>query len=217
MNTEEARTNMIKQQIHTWDVLDTEILDLIKNTPRELFVPPLYKELAFADINIPLDHGQAMLTPKEEARILQALKLKPQERVLEIGTGSGYFTALLAKQAKSVTSVDIFPEFTQQAAAKLFSLNIKNVELNTADAAQGYTQGAPYDAIVITGSLAYLPDVFRNSINLGGRIFTIIGQAPAMEAILLMYNSKKQWQNDMLFETVVAPLIHAKQPSQFVF
>lgn len=217
MTTEEARTNMIKQQIHTWGVVDFDILDLIKNTPRELFVPATFKELAFADINIPLSNGQVMLTPKEEARILQELHIQPHERILEIGTGSGYFTALLAKKALSVTSIDIFSEFTEQATNSLSALNIKNVELITTDASRGYLKGAPFDVIVMTSAVAFLPDAFRNSIKSGGRIFTIMGQVPAMEAILLTRKENNEWQTDVLFETVVPPLIHAKQPSQFVF
>ena len=217
MNVEQARSNMIKQQIRTWNVLEPQILDLLMTTPRELFVPAAYRDLAFADTNIPLGHDQAMLTPKEEAFILQELHIQPHERVLEIGTGTGYFTALLAKQAKTVTSVDIFPEFTQQASIKLAACQIHNVELHTADAARGFTNGAPFDVIVITGSLVYLPDVYKECVSVSGRLFAIIGQAPTMEATLLTRTKTDQWQSDMLFETVVAPLIHAKQPSAFVF
>ena len=217
MNIEQARTQMIKQQIRAWDVLDTHILDLIRNTPREEFVPTEYRYLAFADTNIPLGHDQVMLTPKEEGRILQSLKIQPHETVLEIGTGSGYFTALLAKQAKSVVTLDIFSDFVEQATIKLQSHNLHNIELHVVDAAHGYNNGAPYDIIVITGSLIYLPDVFRHALNINGRLFAIIGQAPAMEALLLTRDNKDHWQSDMLFETVVPPLIHAKQPKQFIF
>lgn len=217
MNFEQARTQMIKQQIRAWDVLDRHILDLITQTPREEFVPTEYRSLAFADTNIPLGHNQVMLTPKEEARILQALKIQPHETVLEIGTGSGYFTALLAKLAKSVVSIDIFPEFIEQTTQKLQSHNLHNIELHQGDAAQGYNNGSTYDVIVITGSLVNLPVAFRNVLNIKGRLFAIIGQAPAMEALLLTRKDKEQWHSEMLFETVVPPLIHAKQPNPFTF
>lgn len=218
MNFDLARTQMIKQQFRTWDVLDPHILALLQNTPREQFVPAAYRNLAFADTFIPLDHNQVMLTPKIEARILQALQIQSHETVLEIGTGSGYFTALLAKQAKSVVSVDIFPEFTQQARAKLQQFAINNVELQVADAAQGFNKGLSYDVIVITGSLAYLPDVYRKMLNSKGRLFAIVGQEPAMEATLLTrIDNSHQWQSELLFETVVPQLIHAKQPNPFIF
>ncbi len=217
MNFEQARTQMIKQQIRAWDVLDRNILDLIAQTPREEFVPPEYRYLAFADTNIPLGHGQVMLTPKEEARILQALKIRPHETVLEIGTGSGYFTALLAKQAKNVVSIDIFPEFIEQATQKLKSHNLHNFELHQGDAAQGYNNGTSFDVIVISGSLIDLPIAFRNALSTKGRLFAIVGQAPAMEAMLLTRKNKEQWHFEMLFETVVPTLIHAKQPNQFIF
>ncbi len=217
MNFEQARTQMIKQQLRSWDVIDTHIIDLITNTPREDFVPAEYRYLAFADTNIPLGHGQAMLTPIQEARILQALKIQDHENALEIGTGSGYFTALLAKQAKSVVSIDIFPEFIEQAKQKFQSHNLHNIELHEVDAAHGYNNGAPYDVIVITGSLVYLPDMFRNALNINGRLFAVVGQAPAMEALLLTQDDKSHLRSEKLFETVVPPLIHAKQPSPFTF
>lgn len=217
MNFEQARKQMIKQQIRAWDVLDQHILDLITQTPREEFVPTEYRYLAFADTNIPLGHGQVMLTPKEEARILQALKIQPHETVLEIGTGSGYFTALLAKQAKNVVSIDIFPDFLEQATIKFHSHNLLNIELREGDAAQGYSNGATYDLIVITGSLINLPVAFRNTLNIKGRLFAIVGQAPAMEALLLTRDSKDKWHSETLFETVVPPLVHAKQPNPFTF
>lgn len=217
MNFEQARTQMIKQQIRAWDVLDQNILDLIAQTPREEFVPPEYRYLAFADTNIPIGNGQVMLTPKEEARILQALKIRPHETVLEIGTGSGYFTALLAKQAKNVVSIDIFPEFIEQATQKLKSHNLHNIEFHQRDAAQGYNNGTTFDVIVISGSLINLPIAFSNALSTKGRLFAIVGQAPAMEALLLTRKNKEQWHFEMLFETVVPPLIHAKQPNQFIF
>ncbi len=217
MNFDIARTQMIKQQIRAWNVLDSHILDLIETTPREDFVPSAYRSLAFADTTIPLGHDQIMLTPKEEARILQALQIQSHERVLEIGTGSGYFTALLAKQAKSVISLDIFPDFISQATQKLNTLRFTNIDLRVADAALGYDRDGAYDVIVITGSLSYIPDVYRNSLNAKGRLFAIVGQQPAMEALLMTKTVDSHWHSQFLFETMVPPLINAKQPNPFTF
>lgn len=217
VDLEQARTNMLKQQVRTWGVLDPDILDLIATTPREAFVPDTFRELAFADFAIPIGHDQFMLPPKEEAFIIQALKIKPSDRVLEIGTGSGYMTALLAKQAAHVESVDIFAEFTKQAGQKLIELGIMNVTLTTADAATGWNHQAPYDVIVITGSLPILPRKFRDDLAVGGRLFAIIGMAPTMEATLWTRVSETSWSQEKLFETVVTPMINAPQLSAFKF
>lgn len=217
MNIEQARTNMITQQLRTWEVLDENVLQTIDSTPREDFVPSDYKKLAFADMNIPLAHHQQMLTPKEEARLLQALNLQGTETVLEIGTGSGYMTALLAKMAKYVYSIDIFPDFTQQAQVKLASHNINNATLLTADAARGWEQQGPYDAIMITGALPFLPESFRNSLKPGGRLVAILGHPPAMEATLIKRSERSTWSTEKLFETVVPLLQNAIQPSAFAF
>jgi protein-L-isoaspartate(D-aspartate) O-methyltransferase len=215
MNIEQARANMLTQQLRTWEVLDPEILDLVARTPREQFVPVIYQDLAFADMNIPLAHGQVMLTPKEEGRILQVLKIKPTDRILEIGTGCGYMTALLAKLGQHVDSVDIFADFSDEARLKLSIFNITNVALFSADAARGW-QGK-YDVIVITGSLPLLPTNFKQCLNPDGRLFVILGEAPAMEATLLTRNQQNQWFTETLFETVVPPLLNAAAPAQFVF
>lgn len=217
MNIEEARINMITQQLRTWDVLDETVLNAVRTTPREEFVPAAYKNLAFADMNIPLAHGQTMLTPREEARLLQTLALQGTEVVLEVGTGSGYMTALLARLAKIVYSIDIFPDFTQQAQVKLATQNINNVTLLSADAARGWEQQGPYDAIIITGALPFLPESFRNSLKPGGRLVAILGQAPAMEATLIKRGERSGWTEEKLFETVVPTLINATQPSPFTF
>lgn len=217
MNFETARTQMIKQQIRAWNVLDSHILELIETTPREDFVPTSYRSLAFADTNIPLGNDQVMLTPKEEARILQALKIQPTDRVLEIGTGSGYFTALLAKQAQSVVSLDISSEFSNNAKQKLTALGLTNVDLRVGDAAQGYDKDGPYDVIVITGALYNIPEIYRKILNTNGRLFAIVGQKPAMEALLMIKTDKNHWQSQLLFETVVPLLINAKQPNPFTF
>lgn len=217
MNIEQARTNMITQQLRTWEVLDDAVLQVVKTTPREDFVPAPYQALAFADMNIPLAHDQVMLTPKEEARLLQALNLQGTETALEIGTGSGYMTALLACLAKRVYSLDIFPDFTQQAQVKLATHNINNVTLLTADASRGWEQQGPYDAIILTGALPFLPESFRNSLKPGGRLIAILGVAPAMEATLIKRSERSTWSEEKIFETVIPALINAVQPSVFVF
>ncbi len=217
MDIEQARTNMIKQQCRAWGVLDPNILALFKRVPREDFVPKRYQHLAFTDMAIPLGHGQSMLPPKEEARILDALKITHSERVLEIGTGSGYLTALLAHQAKHVDSVDLFEDFVELAAQKLQSHNIHNVELQTADALAGYKKNTHYDVIVITGSLPVLPKNFLTQLNNGGRLFAFLGKAPAMQTTMVTKTGETHIKTKVLFETVVAPLINAHATNEFVF
>lgn len=217
MDTEQARTNMMTQQLQAWGVLDSHVLDVIAQVPREQFVPPAYQALAFADMSIPLAHHQAMLTPGEEARILQALNIQSTDSILEIGTGSGYITALLARLGRHVDSVDIFSDFSKEAQLKLAAQNINNVTLMTGDAASGWEEQVSYDVIVITGSLPYLPNGFRDSLKIHGRLFAILGSAPAMEATLITRQYANDWQIEKLFETVVTPLINAKQLSEFTF
>jgi protein-L-isoaspartate(D-aspartate) O-methyltransferase len=218
MNIELARTNMITQQLRTWDVLDEAVLQAVATIPREDFVPAAYRKLAFADMNIPLAHNQVMMTPREEARFLQTLDLQGTEAVLEIGTGSAYMTALLARMARLVYSIDIFPDFIQQAQVKLASHNINNVTLLTADASRGWEQQGPFDAIIITGALPFLPDSFRNSLKPGGRLIAILGQAPAMAATFIKRGEKTSaWSEEKLFETVTPVLINALQPPSFIF
>lgn len=217
MNLEQARRNMITQQARAWGVLDEDILQLLKTVPREAFVPEEFKQVAFADTALPLGHGQFMWTPKEEARVLQALAIQPTDKVLEIGTGSGYFTALLAKQATHVYSVDIFPEFITQAQFKLNRLGIENVTLHCGDAAQGWAEAEPYDVIVITGSVPIVPPQLQQQLAINGRLFAIVGTAPAMTAQVIIRQEQQQWQIEPLFETVVPPLYHALQPAAFNF
>lgn len=217
MNLAEARHNMIEQQIRPWDVLDQRVLELVANLPREDFVPSAYLSLAYADINIPLEHGQSMMAPKVEARMIQALNLKPSDTVLEVGTGSGYVTALLAKSAKHVYSVDVYPGFTQRAREKLAGHGIANVTLETGDAATGWARHQPYDVIAVTGSLPLLPEAFRQQLKVGGRLFVIVGDPPVMSAQLITRVSETGYNRRILFETVLPPLVNAPQPSRFVF
>lgn len=217
MNVEQARYNMVEQQIRTWEVLDQRVLDLLVKVKREDFVPPQYRSLAFVDMEIPLGHGEKMLAPKLEARLVQELAIRPGDRVLEVGTGSGYMTALLASLGGHVDSVDIVPEFTRTAAGKLAEHHITNTTLETGDAARGWNKQAPYDAIVLTGSLPILPETFQQSLALGGRLIAIIGEQPVMEARLFTRVAERAFNSTGLFETCIAPLRNALQPERFVF
>ena len=207
---------MIEQQIRTWEVLDQQVLDLMSQVPREEFVPAPYRDLAFADTCIPLDHGQCMMLPRVEARMLQALQIEPDERVLEVGTGSGFVTALLARLGAHVTSIEIHDSLRSDAHRKLEAHGIGNLELHTGDASHGWQQGAPYDAIAVTGSLPVLDARFQNDLAIGGRLFVITGQEPAMEALLITRTSESQWATDSLFETVPPPLVGVEKPERFV-
>ena len=217
MDVERARFNMIEQQIRTWEVLDQRVLELLSTVRREEFVLPAYRALAFVDMEIPIGHGEKMLQPKLEARMLQELALKAEDRILEVGTGSGYMTALLAACGARVFSVDIEVEFTRAAAQKLAAHLITNVTLETGDAARGWDKHGPYDAIVLTGSVPLLPDAFKASLAPGGRLLAIVGEPPVMEAKLVTRVADGGASEIGLFETCVAPLKNALQPERFVF
>ena len=217
MNIEQARYNMVEQQIRPWDVLDQDVLDLLLKIRREDFVPQAHRALAFVDMEIPLGHGQFMWTPKLEARTIQELDLRPTDRVLEVGTGSGYLTALLAARAAEVVSVDIVPEFTTAATQTLRAHGIHNVTLLTLDAARNAPDNFGFDVIVLTGSTPLLSDAFRRSLKVGGRLFAIVGEAPAMQAQLITCTAPGATRSVVLFETCVAPLLNAPQPAAFVF
>lgn len=217
MNIEQARFNMVEQQIRPWDVLDQQVLDLLLEVRREEFVPEQYRALAFVDMEIPLGHGEVMLAPKLEARILQELAIKKTDRILEVGTGSGYFTALLAHLGAHVYSVDIIPEFVAGARAKLAAHGISNVTLAEGDAARGWGRQAPYDVIALTGSVPSLAAAFQEDLTPGGRLFAIIGDPPVMEATLITCVSAGVYNSVPVFETCVAPLRNAPHPARFVF
>ena len=211
-----ARFNMIEQQVRPWEVLDQRVLDTMKRIPREAFVPERYRSLAFADTCIPLGHGQVMMAPKVEGRMLQALAITPQDRILEIGTGSGYVSACLATLGRQVTSIDIMPDFTEAAAARLAGHSIGNVSLQTADAAEGVATGERYDVIAVTGSLPVLQQQFHQDLEIGGRLFVITGVPPLMEALLITRISETSWKRESLFETSLPPLLHASTTQDFV-
>jgi protein-L-isoaspartate(D-aspartate) O-methyltransferase len=215
--TEQARFNMIEQQIRPAEVLDQRVLNVIAEVPREDFVPAEYRELAFSDTNIPLANGQQMMRPIMEARLLQALNIQPGDKVLEIGTGSGYLTALLATLGSEVHSVEIDEQLLAQAQEKLAAHHIDNVTLSQGDAARGWDLGGPYDVIVVTGSLPILPDSFQRNLTQGGRLAVIVGQSPVMEAELITRISEDQWRTEYLFETDFPALLNAEQPQAFVF
>ena len=216
MNIEQARFNMIEQQIRPWDVLDLDVLELLNVVKREDFVPAAYKNLAFVDTEIPLGGGECMLTPKLEARILQDVAVKKHENVLEIGTGSGYMAALLAHKARHLTSVEIVPQLKTLAEQTLAANGVTNVTVELGDGAQGWSKGAPYDVIVVSGALAVLPEALLQQVKVGGRILAIIGEAPIMSAQLITRSSDKAYDTRKLFETNVTPL-QAVAPSHFQF
>jgi protein-L-isoaspartate(D-aspartate) O-methyltransferase len=221
MNLDQARTNMVEQQIRPWEVLDQEVLDLLYAVPREEFVPSRYRALAFSDLEIPLEEGvkagEKMWQPKVEARVLQELSLKKTARVLEVGTGSGYLSALMAHRAAQVVSVEINPTLAAFGRANLERHGVDNVVLEIGDAARGWSARAPYDAIVLTGSTPVLPRSFIEQLAPGGRLFAVVGEAPAMSARLVTCSAPGAFHSVDLFETVIAPLSNAEQPSRFRF
>ncbi|MFA6970129.1 MAG: protein-L-isoaspartate O-methyltransferase [Gallionella sp.] len=216
-NMEQARFNMIEQQIRPCDVLEARILELLHHVRREQFVPEGKKAMAFMDMEIPLGFGVSMWQPKLEARALQELHLGRRDKVLEVGTGSGYLTALLSALAGYVTSVEIEPELSEMARAHLQPFHRENVTLEVGDASRGWGNGEKYDVIVLTGSAPVLPVAFQNSLNIGGRLFAIVGEAPVMEAKLITRVAADIYETVNIMETSVAPLQNAQQPERFVF
>jgi protein-L-isoaspartate(D-aspartate) O-methyltransferase len=217
MNIEQARFNMIEQQIRPWNVLDQDVLDLLHVVKREQFVPEAYKALAFADIEIPLPAGEAMLTPKMEARILQEVTLKKHENVLLVGVGSGYLAALLAYKGRQVTAVEISPELKKFAETNLAKAGVVNATVELGNGAEGWPLGAPYDVIVISGALETLPDAFLKQLNLGGRLAAFIGEAPVMSCNIITRVSDTAYDTVKVFETNVKPLTGAPVLSHFEF
>lgn len=217
MNIEQARFNMIEQQIRPWNVLDQDVLDLLHVVKREQFVPAAYQNLAFADVEIPLPGGEAMFNPKVEARIVQELAVKKHENVLEIGTGSGYMAALLAHKARHVTTVEINPETATLARENLARAGVSNVTVEEGNGAGGWDQGAPYDVIVVSGGLPMLPEALLKQVKVGGRIGAILGDAPAMSFNIITRTSETAYDTVKLFETNVKLLTGAQAPSRFQF
>jgi protein-L-isoaspartate(D-aspartate) O-methyltransferase len=216
MNIDFARRQMIDQQVRAWTVLDSSVLSVLSEVPREKFVPRPYESLAFADTEIPLGHGEYMMTPTVEGRLLQALELDRNDHVLEIGTGSGFLTACLAKLAAAVTSIDIHGDFVRDAAGKLASAGIDNVALRTMDATQELP-GDRYDAIAVTGSIETFDPRLVDALRPGGRLFVVVGSPPVMEARIVRRSGNADWSSESLFETKLAPLVHGTLPPPFIF
>ena len=207
---------MIDQQVRAWTVLDPAVLDVLSAVPREEFVPGPYESMAFADTEIPLGHGEFMMTPSVEGRVLQALELGENDHVLEIGTGSGFLTACIAKLAGTVMSIDIYDDLVHDAANKLAAAGIDNVELRTMDATRELP-GDHFDAIAVTGSIETFDPRFVDALRPGGRLFVVVGSPPIMDARLVRRTGDTDWKSESLFETRIGPLVHGTLPPQFVF
>jgi protein-L-isoaspartate(D-aspartate) O-methyltransferase len=210
---ETARHAMIEQQVRPWDVLDPRVLDALGRVRREDFVPPRYRKLAFGDFEIPLEHGEMMMKPVVEGRMLQALSIAPDEEVLEIGTGSGFVTACLAELARSVTSIDVHADFVDRAAARL--RDTVSVRFEVADALT-YTPGRPYDAVAVTAAVAAVPAHFREWLRPGGRLFVVRGASPSQEALLITRRADGGFTEESLFETDLPYLRGAAPQPRFV-
>ncbi|MCW8947845.1 MAG: protein-L-isoaspartate O-methyltransferase [Sedimenticola sp.] len=217
LSYENARFNMVEQQVRPWEVLDSKVLSLVGSLPREQFVPDNYKGLAYADIEVPLGDGEKMMFPRVEGRLIQALDIQPDDTILEVGTGSGYLTACLAKMGGTVISQDINPTYTEQARTRLAELQINNVQLRTTDSLSDNIESGLFDAIAITGSLPEIPEKFKQRLNIGGRLFVVVGQSPVMTAYLITRTGESEWQTEGLFETDIAPLKNAPVIRKFEF
>lgn len=215
MNLDQARFFMVEQQIRPWDVLDPKILDLFMGVPRHLFVEEGNEGLAYSDIELPIGQDQTMMFPKVEARLLQALDIDSKDSVLEIGTGSGFLTALIANLAKNVTSVELYKEIQETAKTRL--ANFDNINFETGDASSDWKDGQEYDVIVLTGSVAEIPQAYKEKLKLGGRLGVIAGHSPAMTAQVLTRISNQEWDVETLFETDLSPLVNAGETASFKF
>lgn len=216
-NFETARFNMVEQQVRPWDVLDPEILQLLSSAPREDYVPDVYRQLAYADIEIPLGHDESMMYPRIEGRMLQSLDTKPTDKILEIGTGSGYVTSLLAHLGESVYSLEIIPDFSHSATGRLAAHNITNVTLEVGDGVRGWDAHKPYDAILVTGSIPELYDELKQQLAMGGRLVSIVGSGVVMEAIQVVRTGENNWVTTSLFETELKPLANTVALHTFEF
>ncbi|HEV7164596.1 MAG TPA: protein-L-isoaspartate O-methyltransferase [Gammaproteobacteria bacterium] len=217
MDMQAARSQMVQQQIRTWEVLDLRILSVFETLPRDKFVPEAYRNAAYGDMQIPLPHGEVMLTPKVEGRLLQALNPQAGERALEIGTGSGYFAACLARLARDVLTVDIHPDFVETAAKTLKGLGLKNVQAETRDGSRLEWLNGRYDLIAVTGSLPAYEPAYEQQLNVGGRLCVVVGKSPVMEALLVTRTAEDAWTRDSLFETDLPALKNAVAPRVFRF
>ena len=216
MSTVQAREQMVEQQVRAWDVLDARVLETLRKVPRDAFVAQQHRFLAFADVEIPLPCGQHMLRPSVVGRLLQALALTGSERVLEVGTGSGFVTACLRAGGASVRSLEVFPELAELARRNVASLGLRDVDIVTEDATR-LDSDKRYDAIAITASLPVADERFERQLAVGGRLFVVVGEPPVMEARLIRRITEDAWGTESLFETVIDPLVHATPRQGFVF
>jgi len=216
MLTADVREQMIEQQVRAWDVLDERVLQILRKVPRDQFTPEQQRFRAYADSEVPLPHDQHMLRPSVVGRLLQALEIKGTDQVLEIGAGSGFVTACLRTAATRVRSVEIFPALAEMARRNLDSLGLRDAEIVTADAIQLDT-GARYGAIAVTGSLPVYDDRFERQLEIGGRLFVVVGEPPVMEARLIRRTGEGSWSSGSLFETVIDPLVNARRVPEFRF
>lgn len=217
MDMQSARNQMVQQQVRAWDVLDPRVLTVIENLPREQFVPPRLRNLAYADTNIPLGHGEVMMTPKMEGRVLQALNPQNSESALEVGTGSGFLAACLSKLAGEVLSLEIYPDFTAAAGRTLNGLGLRNVKLETRDGTKHDEPARRFDVIALTGSLPVYDRAYQDHLQVGGRLFVIVGRSPVMEAVLVTRVAEDAWSRESLFETDLPALQNAPAPRAFQF
>lgn len=217
MNFEKARFNMVEQQIRPWEVLDQDVLDLLMTVKREEFVPAAYRDLAFTEVEIPIGCGQVMLKPVIEGKVLQALRVAKSDAVLEIGTGSGYFAALLAARAEWVRTIEIEPELVKLAGDNLARNGVENVVVVQGDGIGGWPERAPYDVIVVSGGLPFVPQALLEQLRVGGRLFAFVGEAPVMKARLVTCEAEGRFRTEDIFETVVPMLKNAPQRDGFSF
>ena len=217
MNFEQARFNMVEQQIRPWEVLDQDVLDLLMTVKREEFVPAAYRDLAFTEVEIPIGCGQVMLKPVIEGKVLQALRLGKADSVLEIGTGSGYFAALLAARTEWVRTIELEPELVKLASANLARNGVENVVVVQGDGIAGWAERAPYDVIVVSGGLPFVPQALLEQLKVGGRLFAFVGEAPVMKARLVTCEAEGRFRTEDIFETVVPMLKNAPQRDGFSF
>lgn len=217
MNFDQARQNMVENQVRPWEVLDGRVLDVLRHVRREDFVPAAHRQLAFADLNLPLGHGEVMMKPVVEGRVLQALALKPEDSVLEIGTGSGFLTACLANLAAQVTSVDVHADFTATASQRLQAAGIANVQLQTGEAVNDWQPQGTFDAVIVTGAVYRIPDRFLGWLKPGGRLLVVRGESPVQQVLVLTHEGNGRYREESLFETDLPYLAHAEPPRRFVF
>ena len=217
MNIEQARFNMIQQQVRPWNVLDDQILELLEEVKREDFCPAEHRDMAFMDLEIPIGHGQVMLTPRVQARLVQDLQLKPTDKVLQIGTGTGYMTALLASRSQQVQAFEIHPELVKQTADNLRKAGISNVDLRHGDGLAGALANGPYDAIVLCGSVSHVPHSLLEQLNVGGRLIAVVGDEPMMRATVVTRESDTVFQTTQPWDVVIPRLEGVSDTPAFTF